>query len=84
MGGTGRGTLGPLALSEGKRSTFIKAPLRFPSPLHLTPPPLLALIFTVAFVDGIEAGHGAAFFELLYKVMPDWERRKQRLERAMA
>lgn len=24
------------------------------------------------------------FFELLYKVMPDWERRKQRLERAMA
>ena len=28
--------------------------------------------------------HGAAFFELLDKVMPDWERRKQRLERAMA
>jgi predicted metal-dependent hydrolase len=31
-----------------------------------------------------EPHHGAAFFELLYKVMPDWERRKQRLERAMA
>lgn len=28
--------------------------------------------------------HGAAFFGLLDKVMPDWERRKQRLERAMA
>lgn len=31
-----------------------------------------------------EPHHGAAFFELLHKVMPDWERRKQRLERAMA
>ena len=31
-----------------------------------------------------EPHHGAAFFELLNKVMPDWERRKQRLERAMA
>lgn len=31
-----------------------------------------------------EPHHGAAFFELLAKVMPDWERRKQRLERAMA
>jgi len=31
-----------------------------------------------------EPHHGTAFFELLYKVMPDWERRKQRLERAMA
>ena len=31
-----------------------------------------------------EPHHGAAFFDLLDKVMPDWERRKQRLERAMA
>ena len=31
-----------------------------------------------------EPHHGTAFFELLEKVMPDWERRKQRLERAMA
>lgn len=31
-----------------------------------------------------EPHHGPAFFELLDKVMPDWERRKQRLERAMA
>lgn len=31
-----------------------------------------------------EPHHGAAFFELLEKVMPDWERRKQRLEMAMA
>lgn len=31
-----------------------------------------------------EPHHGSAFFELLEKVMPDWERRKQRLERAMA
>jgi predicted metal-dependent hydrolase len=31
-----------------------------------------------------EPYHGATFFELLDKVMPDWERRKQRLERAMA
>ena len=31
-----------------------------------------------------EPHHGTAFFELLDKVMPDWERRKQRLERAMA
>ncbi len=28
--------------------------------------------------------HGPTFFELLDKVLPDWERRKQRLERAMA
>ena len=31
-----------------------------------------------------ETHHGTAFIELLYKVMPDWERRKPRLERAMA
>ena len=31
-----------------------------------------------------EPHHGPAFFELLEKVMPDWERRKHRLERAMA
>jgi len=31
-----------------------------------------------------EPHHGPAFFELLDKVMPDWERRKQRLERVMA
>lgn len=31
-----------------------------------------------------EPHHGVAFFELLEKVMPDWESRKQRLERAMA
>lgn len=31
-----------------------------------------------------EPHHHAAFFELFDKVMPDWERRKQRLERAMA
>lgn len=31
-----------------------------------------------------EPHHGAAFYELLQRVMPDWERRKLRLERAMA
>jgi predicted metal-dependent hydrolase len=31
-----------------------------------------------------EPHHGSSFFELLDKVMPDWERRKQRLERLMA
>ncbi len=31
-----------------------------------------------------EPHHGAAFYKLLEKVMPDWERRKQRLEQAMA
>lgn len=31
-----------------------------------------------------EPHHGAAFFELLGKVMPDWERRKQRLEISMS
>ena len=31
-----------------------------------------------------EPHHGTAFFDLLGKVMPDWERRKQRLERVMA
>lgn len=31
-----------------------------------------------------EAHHGAAFFDLLEMVMPNWERRKQRLERAIA
>ena len=32
----------------------------------------------------VEPHHGTAFFELLEKAMPDWERRKRRLERAMA
>jgi len=31
-----------------------------------------------------EPNHGHRFFELLERVMPDWERRKLRLERAMA
>lgn len=31
-----------------------------------------------------EAHHGAAFYTLLARVMPDWKRRKERLERAMA
>ncbi|MDQ7775231.1 M48 metallopeptidase family protein [Paracoccus aminovorans] len=31
-----------------------------------------------------EPHHGSAFLDLLDKVMPDWKRRKQRLERAMA
>ena len=31
-----------------------------------------------------EPHHGVAFFEFLEEVMPDWEHRKQRLERAMA
>ena len=31
-----------------------------------------------------EPHHGPAFFELLEQVMPDWERRKNRLERALA
>ena len=32
----------------------------------------------------VELNHGAAFFELLQRVMPDWERRKVRLERVLA
>jgi len=31
-----------------------------------------------------EPHHGAAFYDLLDRVLPDWERRKRRLERAMA
>jgi predicted metal-dependent hydrolase len=31
-----------------------------------------------------EPHHGPAFYDLLDRVMPDWERRKLRLERAMA
>lgn len=31
-----------------------------------------------------EPHHGAAFYDLLGRVLPDWERRKQRLERVMA
>ena len=31
-----------------------------------------------------EPNHGAAFYELLQRVMPDWEHRKIRLEKAMA
>ena len=31
-----------------------------------------------------EPHHGTAFFDLLDRVMPDWERRKQRLEQIMA
>ncbi len=30
-----------------------------------------------------EPHHGSAFFELLERVLPDWKRRKERLERAM-
>jgi predicted metal-dependent hydrolase len=41
-------------------------------------------VITHELCHGAEPHHGAAFFELLYKLMPDWERRKQRLERAMA
>jgi hypothetical protein len=28
--------------------------------------------------------HGPAFFELLERVMPDWDRRKEKLERLLA
>lgn len=31
-----------------------------------------------------EPNHGAAFYELLERVLPDWQHRKQRLERIMA
>ena len=31
-----------------------------------------------------EPNHGAAFYELLDRVLPDWQHRKQRLERIMA
>ncbi|MFN5828053.1 MAG: M48 family metallopeptidase [Rhodobacterales bacterium] len=31
-----------------------------------------------------EPNHGAAFCELLDRVLPDWQHRKQRLERIMA
>lgn len=31
-----------------------------------------------------ESHHGAAFYELLDRALPDWGRRKQRLERIMA
>ena len=31
-----------------------------------------------------EPHHGPAFFDLLGRVMPDWEKRKARLERVMA
>ena len=33
---------------------------------------------------GAEPHHGAAFYDLLDRVLPDWERRKRRLERATA
>jgi predicted metal-dependent hydrolase len=31
-----------------------------------------------------ESNHGSAFFDLLARVMPDWPKRKERLERMMA
>ena len=31
-----------------------------------------------------EPNHGAAFYELLDHVLPDWQHRKQRLERILA
>ena len=31
-----------------------------------------------------EPNHSAAFYELLDRVLPDWQNRKQRLERIMA
>ena len=41
-------------------------------------------VFTQELCHMAEPHHGAASFQFPKKVMPDWERRKQRLERAMA
>ena len=50
----------------------------------LTPVDAIDYVITHELCHVAEPHHGAAFFDLLDKVMPDWERRKQRLERAMA
>ena len=44
----------------------------------------IAYVITHELCHIAEPHHGRAFFDLLERVMPDWERRKQRLERIMA
>ncbi len=41
-------------------------------------------VITHELCHATEPHHGAAFYDLLSRVMPDWERRKARLERATA
>ena len=77
--GIALGRLGHL----GRRRAYLH---RFFDPTTFVQAPVDAIdyVITHELCHVAEPHHGAAFFELLYKVMPDWERRKQRLERAMA
>lgn len=58
--------------------------------LLLTPKLIQAPVYAIDYVIThelchiAEPHHGPAFFQLLEKVMPDWECRKRRLERAMS
>lgn len=48
------------------------------------PLPAIDYVITHELCHVTEPHHGAAFFDLLARVMPDWGTRKQQLERAMA
>lgn len=48
------------------------------------PLPAIDYVITHELCHMTEPHHGAAFFDLLARVMPDWEMRKIQLERAMA
>ena len=47
------------------------------------PTPCIDYVITHELCHMIYADHGPAFYELLERLMPDWEQRKHRLERSM-
>ena len=52
--------------------------------LVLAPPSCIDYVVTHELCHLVHAAHGRAFYGLLRRVMPDWEERKYRLERAAA
>lgn len=48
-----------------------------------TPRPCIEYVITHELCHVRERNHGAGFYKLLKKVMPDWEKRKKRLETAL-
>jgi hypothetical protein len=52
--------------------------------LILAPPSCIDYVVTHELCHLVHASHGAEFFALLRKTMPDWEQRKARLEQLAA
>jgi len=62
----------------------MKRPILLNRRLVQAPVDAIDYVITHELCHVAEPHHGPAFFELLDKVMPDWQRRKQRLEKSMA